>query len=67
MLSARPGFGCHPVTLLLVTVGRGERENEIGALGLCRAGVGRFSRVRAHDGAFGRRHAGGRAGRGCWS
>ncbi len=48
MLSALPGFGCHTVTSLLVALGG---ENGIGVLGLCRASVGRFSRVRAHEGA----------------
>ncbi len=52
-------FGCHTVTPLLVALGG---ENGIGALGVCRAGVGRFSRVRAREGGLGRRHAGGRAG-----
>ena len=57
--------GRHPVTPLLMILGRGERENEIGALGLCRAGVGRLSRVRAHEGHSAADTLG--AGRGCWA
>ncbi len=37
-------FGCHTVTALLMTVGWGEGDWN-------RAGVGRFSRVRTHEGA----------------
>ncbi len=40
-------------------------ENRIGALGLCRVGVGRFSRVRAHDGASATNTLVAGAGRGC--
>ncbi len=40
------GPHCHAVAGDL-----GGGENGIGALGLCRAGVGRLLRVRAHDGA----------------
>ncbi len=59
MLSARPGFGRHPVTPLLMTVGRGERDWSAGPMPCwCWPLIAR----EGSRGAFGRRHAGGRVG-----